>query len=180
MPVENERKFVIKFHEHIEKEFKKAAQEIYKIEQGYLPTGRGITLRIRKQVSDKTKYTLAVKKKVSTFNLEVEKKISEEDYSVLLGSAEIKLQKTRYCVEGWDVDFFKTDEGNTYFGMAEIEYPLDKKSPPKTLNLVDKNLIFQVPGTDSRFSSKKLASVEYTKKLLDELLTKYANSNRRH
>ena len=54
------------------------------------------------------------------------------DFERLWSQRRETLQKARYSwPDGrfhWDVDFFKTDEGRTYFAQAEVEMPEDRQS----------------------------------------------------
>lgn len=171
MPVENERKYVLRMMPHLENKFLKAARQVYHIEQAYLFRGKGLTVRIRKQRDKRGKevHILTTKQRVGTKIIEVEKKVSAEDYAELSKVADGKLTKVRYVLKGWEVDFFKT-KTETYFVMAEIELPDGVAGPDKLPKFVSNNLLLEVPINDCRFSSKKLSDVEYAQTLLREVV----------
>lgn len=154
--------------EPLESLFGKLASKVYFINQGYLHCGKSLTVRLRKQRGrrGKIKYVLAVKRKTKPGRIiEIEKKISEADFRELADGAVGWLNKVRYIVEGWDVDFFK-DGQETYFVMAEFEMPDGAVAPAKLPDFIADNLIYLVPREDCRFSSKKLSDIEYAKRLL--------------
>lgn len=166
--IENERKIVLSLSDGLEKKMYKMADCILFIEQGYLVRNKGLTLRIRKQRDeDKIKYIFTMKKKVGKKVIEIETKISEKDYKILSGEASGWVEKTRYVVGDWEVDFFK--KINTYFVMAEIELDEDVEEPEYLPHFIEENMIYKVPRDDYRFSSKKLSNIEYAKKILEKI-----------
>ena len=66
--------------------------------------------------------------------VEIETEIAPSTSSACGSQRRETLQKARYSwPDGrfhWDVDFFKTDDGQTYFAMAEVEMPEDDTVPP--------------------------------------------------
>lgn len=50
--------------------------------------------------------------------------------------------------------------------IAEIELPENKKEPDEIPEIIKKNLIYEVPLTDSRFSNKLLGDPKYAIELL--------------
>ena len=87
------------------------------------------------------------------------------------------LQKARYSWgDGrfhWDVDFFKTDDGRTYFALAEVEMPEDRHGAAAAAGR---------PGArtcccwrrrgDPRFTSKRLADRGHAERLLADVREK--------
>jgi len=162
---------------HLENKFIKSAEEIYYIEQAYLFRGKGLTVRIRKQRDRNNKeiQVLTTKQRVGARIIEIEKRISIEDYDEMSKVAEGCLKKVRYVLKGWEIDFFK-DSSETYFVMAEIELPDGVESPDRLPKFITQNLLFEVPLNDCRFSSKKLSDVEYAKALLEEVVRQSGTS----
>lgn len=149
----------------------KIAKEILHIEQSYLLRNRdGLTVRIRKQRNRKgrVKHVFTTKQRVDDKVIEIEKKISEADYSALHKTSTGRLTKIRYVVDGWEIDFFKNGL-ETYFVMAEIELADGALQPDRLHPFVNEYLLYAVPKEDGRFSSKKLSDVGYAKKLLEEV-----------
>ena len=176
MPVENERKFVLKMVSGLENEMRRAAHKVYLIEQGYLVNNKGLTVRIRRQQSRKKAWhVMTVKTRVSDERIiEIEKKISEMDYREMVPHAGGWVHKIRYVIGDWEVDFFKNVR-ETYFVMAEIEMPDGVDSPESIPDFVADHLLFTVPRDDCRFSSKKISDVDYAQKLLEEVKGKAAS-----
>ena len=178
MPVENEKKVLLNLNTS-EATIYKIAAEIFHIEQAYMLRDKELTVRIRKQIDrmDNVKHYLTVKTKVDDKLIEIEKKISQQDFVHLSKKAAGWVEKSRYVVGlprenpecWWDIDFFKSGL-DTYFVMAEIELPDGVAEPAYLPEFVQDNLLYSVPRTDNRFSSKKLSSVEYATKLLDEIM----------
>jgi len=101
--------------------------------------------------------------------VEIEKKISERDFNDLWVQCLNRLEKTRYLVTAdssgdiWEVDFFRDYNNSIYFALAELEMPEGQLEPNFIPDFIQKNLIYEVDLTDSRFSSKLLADVRYAK-----------------
>jgi len=182
MPTENEKKYVLK--SECEDEIKKIADAKLKIQQGYLVASKGISLRVRKShyTGQNPKFFLTFKSAANSRVIEIEKKIDERDFNDLWEQALNKLEKVRYLVnasgilesliEGWrnwEIDFFKDFNDETYFALAEFEMPEGQKEPELIPDFIQRNLIYEVDLTDSRFSSKLLADVRYAKNILLKL-----------
>ena len=77
----------------------------------------------------RTRHVFTYKRPVDGQMVEIETDISAVDFERLWSHRRETLQKARYSwPDGrfhWDVDFFKTDEGRTYFAQAEVEMPED-------------------------------------------------------
>lgn len=167
--IENEAKYILKQSDGLENKIRRLSHEQYFINQGYLVRSKGMTVRIRKQrKADKVKYVMAVKTRVGERVIEIEKNISEIDYKYLSEQASGWVEKIRYVIGQWEIDFFKSGK-ETYFVMAEVELPDGVKYPSKVPDFVMDCLLYTVPREDCRFSSKKLSDVEYAKQLLKEL-----------
>lgn len=115
-----------------------------------------------------TKFTFTFKQDVNKKTVEIETEITLQDYLLLKEQAFLSFTKTRYVIENWEIDFFKS-EGEIYFVQAEIELPENCKKPKRIHPLVKENLLHIVKRGDGRFSSKKLADVKYAKKILQNL-----------
>lgn len=173
MPIENERKYVLRLNVS-EGVFHDAADGVEDIEQVYLISGKKQSLRCRKitRVKDHGKieliYNMTFKQEVGKKVVEIETDIDARDYKLLKKSATAVLQKTRYRVDDWEVDFFKAD-GKTYFVLAEIEMPENQKKPHSIPTLINENLVHVVKRGDKRFTSKRLCDVKHAQQLISSL-----------
>lgn len=185
MPLENERKYVL--HPTIESELKDV--EVYhKISQGYIQnSARGVQVRFRKikTYNDgnkiETKRIFTLKSKNSDFtSTEVECDLSKEDFDAVWPKVHQRLKKTRYKIEDngliWEVDVFHGPDDRNYFWMAEVELPDHQEWPNHVPNFIKNNLLYKVPLTDGRFSSKKLYDITYAYNLFKQV-TKEQKSN---
>lgn len=173
MPIENERKYVLRLNVS-EGVFHDTADSVEDIEQVYLISGKKQSLRCRKITSVKGKdielaYNMTFKQEVDKKVVELETDIEARDYKLLRKVSTSILQKTRYRIGEWEVDFFKSD-GRTYFVMAEIEMPENQKKPNSIPKLIKENLVHVVKRGDKRFTSKKLCDVKHAQKLITSLL----------
>ena len=171
MPTENELKFLLNLE--VEPQFEGIAKPLH-IWQGYPSAVRGMTVRVRR-VWDGLNNTFMFTYKNNTGSrvIEIEQEIDERDYTDLWNQSLVRFEKIRYKYaapyKGWEVDFFKDHGDHTYFAMAECEMPEGQKEPDKIPKLVKNNLLFAVPASDERFSSKLLADPRYAIKLLEEV-----------
>ena len=98
------------------------------------------------------------------------------DFDRLWSQRRETLQKARYSwPDGrfhWDVDFFKTDDGRTYFAQAEVEMPEDDKAPPPLPPPLAEHLLALAPAGDLRFTSKRLANQAHAERLLADIRKK--------
>jgi CYTH domain-containing protein len=175
MPVENERKFVLKppFDE-LEDKVSQLSSNSFLIEQGYLHKGKKFIVRVRSSTCQKDKtcwYEMCVKRNVNGNCIEIETEIEEFDFSQLWMVADSKLKKVRYIVDEWEIDFFK-QHGKNYFAQAEIELPPHIMYPRHIPEIISENTLYQVLKGDNRFASKHLCDVHYTNKMLHMLLEK--------
>lgn len=177
MPIENERKFVLRRDDECEREARRRAEKVLHITQGYLGDGPP-SVRIRRSIlNDKAKHYLTVKQRLNGHVWEVEKKIDKEDYEALWPTCGSRLEKFRCVMEGWEVDFFYSG-GRRYFAMAEIELPEDKRRPDRVLPFVADRLVYAVPSQDNRFTSKKLCDVKHADKVFDQVSPRRAADSR--
>lgn len=175
MPIENERKFILRppYDGNIEFEASELATRFIIMEQGYLRTGKKTnSIRIRKsKENEKSYFKMTVKQEVNGDCIEIETDIDEVDYNRLWSVSVCKLKKHRYVLDGnWEIDFFKNSKNNNYFGQAEIELPEKVLMPDSIHPYVEKYLLHKVAASDNRFTSKKLSNVNYTDRMLIKLL----------
>lgn len=180
MPTEHELKYVIE--KDSEQEISKSCSEQYFISQGYLIATRGITVRVRKSVKKSNgveKYYFTLKANAGGRCVEIEKNIDKRDFDDLWSLSLNQLEKIRYIIKDdknvWELDFFKDYSGKTYMAVAEIELPEDQESPNRILEIVEKNLIYKVPLTDTRFSNKFLSNAKYAVDLVKEIQKEMKN-----
>lgn len=135
-----------------------------------MPSCKPISLRIRSIISNNVqKFYLTLKNKTFNRTIEIENEIEKRDFDDLWVLATKKLSKVRYKIKNrkeiWDIDYFKSKK-KTYFALAEVEMEEGKKSPSSIIPFVKKNLIFEVPRNDNRFSSESLSNIKYAKKII--------------
>lgn len=104
--------------------------------------------------------------------VEIEEKIDKRDFYDIWPNCLNKVYKTRYKKDGWDIDFLKDHNEKTYFALAEIEMEEGKLQPDIIPSFISQNLIFAVPLTDFRFSSKHLSDVRYATEIYNTLKKK--------
>jgi CYTH domain-containing protein len=174
IPTENELKFILNLAS--ESSIKRMAEAKLLISQGYLLAGRGISLRFRKVKNyKKISFYMTFKTTVNGGGrtVEIEKKIGKRDFNDIWPFCLNKLDKIRYLIhnsdELWEIDYFKDYTNKTYFAMAEIEMPESKAYPNSLPNFIKNNLLFEVPLSDSRFSSKLLGNPSYATNIYCEL-----------
>jgi CYTH domain-containing protein len=173
MPIENERKFVLK-DDGLEARLAEGPVTRSFLRQAYLDVSG---MRIRAIESDgATRHVFTYKRPVDGQVVEIETEISPLDFERLWSQRCETLQKARYSWNDgpfhWDVDFFKTDDGHTYFAQAEVEMPEEHKDPPPLPPNLAGNLLATAPAGDPRFTSKRLADRAHAEKLLAEIRSK--------
>lgn len=185
MPIENERKYVL--FPTIERKLP-LGDFSHKITQGYIKnSGEGVQIRLRKveiyqgETKFDTRRFFTLKSKNADFtSTEVEMHLSESDFNAIWPKVHCQLTKTRYKVHEdslcWEIDIFHGPDDN-YFWMAEIELPSKQKWPASTPDYIEQNLLYKVPLTDERFSSRKLYDVAYATKLYKECLLLFDKGN---
>ena len=165
MPIENERKFVLS------KDTPLSALEGWRlthIRQAYLEDGP----RIRDEDGD---CTFTYKRMIAAAGelVEIETRISREDFDMLWSERTTALDKTRYansCASGdWVVDFLRNSDGELYFVLAEVELPRGVSAPSSILDEIAPFILHAVEPMDSRFTNKRLTDVAYASALYNEI-----------
>jgi CYTH domain-containing protein len=168
MPLEREFKYILSNDQTLIREIESMeGARKSEIKQGYLGKGG----RVRQRVWQDTKqieniFTYKVDLKNQPGCLEIEKELSDEDFTLSWNQVTHKIFKTRYVVPDqggyWEIDFFKDHKG-VYFVMAEFE-KLD--GPPEMHPMIKRHLIHEVLETDRNFKNRKLSSRAKVKKLM--------------
>ena len=173
MPIENERKFVLN-EQATGHEAELAAMpgvDCHLLRQAYLDAPG---LRIRSLEGDgKTDHVFTYKRTIEGQVVEIETGLSAIDFARLWTQRVETLVKVRYSWGAgryhWDVDFFKRDDGSTYFAMAEVEMPEGQSEPPPLPAFLEAHLLAAAPAFDQRFASKRIADPAHATKLLADI-----------
>jgi CYTH domain-containing protein len=172
MPIENERKFVLDDDGELEALLLKmhgVAQSF--LRQAYLDSS-GVRIR-SVEAGGKTDYVFTFKRLVDGQVVEIETGLSAIDFKRLWTQRKETLQKVRYSWNAghfhWDVDFFKRDDGSTYFAMAEVEMPEEDTEPPPLPVSLSAHLLGMAPAGDQRFTSKRIADQNHAERLLADI-----------
>lgn len=172
MPIENERKFVLNDDGRLERRLAtRPGVQRSELRQAYLDVSG---LRIRAVGGDgPPRHLFTYKRLIDGQVLEIETEISAVDFERLWTQRRETLQKTRYSWQDgrfhWDVDFFRDDDGGTYFAMAEVEMPETEEEPPPLPDCLAPHLVALAPARDPRFTSKRLADRAHAARLLAEV-----------
>ncbi len=175
MPIENERKFVLEDDGTLERTLAtRPGVTRNHLRQAYLDASG---LRIRSiESAGKTRYIFGYKRPVDDQMVEIETEIAPIDFERLWKLRRETLQKARYSWdEGrfhWDVDFFKTDDGLTYFALAEVEMAETDTVPPPPPAVLAPHVLLLAPRSDPRFTSKRLADRGHAERLLADVRAK--------
>ena len=175
MPIENERKFVLKLDPKLERRLAAAPGVVRSfLRQAYLEASG---LRIRAiESGGRTRHIFSYKRSVDDQMVEIETEISLIDFERLWKLRRETLQKMRYSWRDgryhWDVDFFKQDDGSTYFALAEVEMPETDTQPPPPAAILAPHVLLLAPRNDERFTSKRLSDRGHAERLLADVLTK--------
>jgi CYTH domain-containing protein len=175
MPIENERKFVLKDDGELEARLAHGPGVTQSLlRQAYLDVSG---MRIRSvEAGGAIRHVFTYKRPIDGQVVEIETDISAIDFQRLWSQCRETLQKARYSwPDGpfhWDVDFFKTADGRTYFAQAEVEMPEEQKEPPPLPASLAGHLLATVPAGDQRFASKRLADPAHAEKLLADIRSK--------
>jgi CYTH domain-containing protein len=169
MPIENERKFVLEDDGELEPRLA-AMRGVTRgmLRQAYLDVS-GLRIRCIEGEGGK-RHVFTYKRTVDGQVVEIETDISAEDFERLWSQRRETLQKARYSWDDgpfhWDVDFFKTDDGRTYFAVAEVEMPEHHRTPPGLPSFLADHLLAMAPAGDPRFASKQLSDRAHAERLL--------------
>jgi CYTH domain-containing protein len=175
MPIENERKFVLHDDGLLEAQLARLPEaRRCLLRQAYLDVSG---VRIRAIDGDgPSRHVFTFKRLIDGRVLEIETEISAADFERLWSERRETLQKTRYSWDDgefhWDVDFFKSDDGRTYFAQAEVEMPEEHDTPPPLPECLASHLLAMAPAGDQRFTSKRLADRGHAERLLAEIRSK--------
>ncbi len=169
MPTENERKYVLINEPVVLSDIARQAKRILSIEQAYIQSGEKWNFRIRKTFGvhyDEPIYHATYKHKIDSRVVEIQTALDERDYDDLSSQAFIIFNKTRYVIPAgslkWEIDFFyDIKRSNVYFVLAEIELPEKVSRPPYIPDIIREHLLFEVPEDNNKFSSVKLADMDY-------------------
>jgi CYTH domain-containing protein len=172
MPIENERKFVLLNDDGLESRLAEIPGVTRSLlRQAYLDVS-GLRIRAIDGKGER-RYVFTYKRGVDGQVVEIETEISARDFDRLWSQRRETLQKLRYSWDDgpfhWDVDFFKTDEGRTYFAQAEVEMPEGHSTPPAVPDCLASHVLATAPAGDPRFSSKRLADRQHAERLLAEI-----------
>ena len=176
MPIENERKYVL---DDLSGALESRLAETPGVartclRQAYLEASG---LRIRAiEAAGGTRYIFGYKRTVDDQVVEIETEISKLDFDRLWTLRRENLQKARYSWPNghfrWDVDFFKAEDGGTYFAMAEVEMPEADTIPPLPPAILAPHVLLLAPRNDPAFTSKRLADRSHAERLLTDILKK--------
>jgi CYTH domain-containing protein len=175
MPIENERKFVLKDDAELEARLARGPGVTRSfLRQAYLDVSG---MRIRSvEAGGEIRHVFTYKRPVDGQIVEIETEISATDFERLWSQRCETLQKARYSwPDGpfhWDVDFFKTADGRTYFAQAEVEMPEEDREPPPLPPSLAGHLLAPAPAGDPRFASKRLADQGHAERLLADIKSK--------
>jgi CYTH domain-containing protein len=172
MPTENERKFVLRNDKELERLLSQAPGVTRSlIVQAYLDTPG---IRIRAIESDgEVVRVFTFKRPVDGQVVEIETELSAQDFARLWKLRQETLQKVRYSwPDGrfrWDVDFFKTQDGSTYFALAEVEMPEHVRNPPPVPPRLAGYVLGLAPEGDPKYTSKRLSSQAHAEHLMQAI-----------
>ncbi|HYD05725.1 MAG TPA: hypothetical protein VEC60_08365 [Reyranella sp.] len=172
MPIENERKFVLADDGALERRLTAAPGVVRSfLRQAYLDTP-GLRIRAIEQ-GGRTRHIFSFKRLVDDQMVEIETEIAPVDFERLWKLRRETLQKVRYSWRDgryhWDVDFFKADDGRTYFALAEVEMPETEVTPPAPPAILAPHVLLLAPRNDPRFTSKRLADRTHAERLLADV-----------
>jgi CYTH domain-containing protein len=175
MPIENERKFVLNEDGQLEPRLAQAPGVTKsRLTQAYLDSA-GVRIRSI-ETAGRLRHVFSFKRPVDGQMVEIETDIDRADFKRLWTLGRETLCKTRYSwADGrfhWDIDFFKTDDGRTYFALAEVEMPEHERQPPEVPARLANHLLGPAPLGDPRFTSKRLADQGHAERLLAEIREK--------
>lgn len=176
MPVENERKAVLKPADPAELLHSLKRQpnvQTVDITQGYISK----SARIRHMVDHKTneeQHLFTYKTRVAGNVVELEQSIPIHDYHKLFLIAKPVIYKTRCKFKEkdfqWDIDFFKnTKSGQIYLTLAEVEMPEFCSEVPEIHSLVAHCFGKWIEASDKRFQNRNLGNKNKVSKLLREI-----------
>lgn len=170
MPIENERKYVLKDAQKLYTALKAEGQVPVQIYQGYVNENT----RVRKIIhAPNYIWMFSAKFPVQDEMVEIEKIISEDDFNKLWSISQPRLRKERFAYHigdiTWDIDFY-IDGGTIYFGLAECEMPVNFEKPKEYFEKISQYVIYEVPKSEqSKYSAYRLADPMVGRQLMKEL-----------
>lgn len=176
MPIENERKFVL---DDDDGELERTLATTPGVTRSYLRQAyldlSGLRIRAIESAGA-VRHIFSYKRPVDDQVVEIETEITESDFERLWKIRRETLEKARYSWRDgrfhWDVDFFKTVGGQTYFALAEVEMPETDTVPPPPAAILAPHVLLLAPRNDPRFTSKRLADRAHAERLLADVRTK--------
>jgi CYTH domain-containing protein len=176
LPIENERKYVLDDADGALEQRLAETPGVTRafLRQAYLEAP-GLRLRAI-EAADGARYIFGYKRTVEDQMVEIETEISRLDFERLWTLRRETLQKARYSWPNghfrWDVDFFKSEDGKTYFAVAEVEMPEADTTPPLPPSILAPHVLLLAPRNDPAFTSKRLADRLHAERLLADIRKK--------
>jgi CYTH domain-containing protein len=176
MPIENERKFVLEDGDGGLERILGQTPGVTRsyLRQAYLDSS-GLHIRSI-DAGGMTRHIFSYKRSVDDQMVEIETEVPAVDFERLWKIRCETLQKARYSWEDapfhWDVDFFRTDDGRTYFALAEVEMPEAHTVPPPPPAVLAPHVLLLAPRNDPRFTSKRLSDRGHAERLLADIRAK--------
>ena len=165
MPVENERKYVLR--PDFDAQVLEGWQRV-EVRQAYLDDGPRIRYFGGEHIFTYKKWVPQAKELV-----EIETALSADDFNLLWPLCEERVQKTRYIKETddgeWVVDFLRTDKDKVYFVVAEVEMARFQAEPKVIPAEIAGAILHAVDAGDNRFTNKKLSDRDYAEALLEKV-----------
>lgn len=159
-PCELERKFLIEYPDIAWLESEPLCQRT-EIIQTYLTSGNGDEIRVRQRGSDgQYVYFQTIKKKISGLKrVELEKRLSQDEYLALLMEADTSLhpiRKTRYCLT-YENQYFEIDIYPFWNDKAIVEIELLREDQP--IIFPEKLHVLREVTDDAAFKNAALATL---------------------
>ncbi len=180
MPTEHEYKYLLDRSEETVRRIEGSSVSRTYIEQAYLASGSGLSVRIRhaKKNSHST-WTLTIKQDVGRRVVEIETELDPRDAKDLWKKCKSHIRKVRHHLHDtkgrlWEVDVFLTESGASkdpicYCVMAEIELPENADRPDDPPDFIREHLVHEVSLGDKRFANKRLWKVDKVNGLYSRL-----------
>jgi CYTH domain-containing protein len=173
MPIENERKYILRNPEDVENVLQKSDCYLRVIRQGYLPGDARIRAsRPEKFVNSylREQFYFTYKFMAETDLIEIETTIDQHDFDRLWPHTKKRLTKNRYVLQvdscQWDIDIFY-DDGERYFAMAECEMPESMDAPPEIPSIIAGFVVFEVPRDESRlYTNTEISNRHYAESIM--------------
>jgi CYTH domain-containing protein len=179
MPIENERKLLLKTHSSGEllTNLGQEPRAVWSdIVQAYLNNGCRIRHVVPHHLDDE-KFVFTFKTKVRGATVEIERDLSVHDYQKLFLIGKPVIVKTRVSIHmsdlTWDIDFLRRPKsGEIYAVIAEAEMPEFVTGLPPIHPILEPHAVKWIDRDDKRFNNRNLANINKVKKLLKEFESK--------